>query len=114
MVPLKVKVAPRFPKGTGVMNPPEPEAGVVVPGVQMASGAQGSLPLYAVVTVVGPLKGTSTTVVTLPDVTVQGGPCLCIRVEADTAPAMTIRLVTLSSLKCIYGRRDHQQIHSKR
>ena len=101
MVPLKVKVAPRFPKGTGVMNPPEPEAGVVVPGVQMASGAQGSSPLYAVVTVIGGCRGACMVVVILPDVTAQGRPSLLIKVEADTTPAMTIRVVTLSSLKCI-------------
>ena len=103
VVPLKVKLAPRVPKSTGMVKPPEPEDGIVVPGVQMASGAQGSLPSYAVVTVVGPLKGISTMVVTLPDVTVQGGPCLCIKVEADTTPATTIRVITLSSSNASMG-----------
>ena len=101
VVPLKVKLAPIVPKVTGTAKPPEPEAGLVVPAVQVASGAQGSSPLYAVVTVIGGCRGACMVVVILPDVTAQGGPSLLIKVEADTTPAMTIRVVTLSSLKCI-------------
>ena len=111
VVPLKVKVTSVGP----FVKPPEPEAGAVVPGVQtVPSGAQGSSPLYAVATIIGGWGGVCMVLVMVPDVTVQGGPCLFIKVEAETTPAMTIRVVTLSSLKCIYRCCDHQYIHSMR